>query len=843
MSLEEPPGAEPYPHRLACENQLEAQFEKFNQTVRPPANFQGLLFASQRLRNVLRHEGLPSFWRTIEPFDRWADLFDVFLENASEMERLCGSKAGDGYFRPLGRRSVIHGQMEDYPIFAMVCTVHEDKSLDLLYGGLQLQVLRAHWEKIQSFHSETQRQGEVNESRKKKDGPSHQNEVKLALEVARAVRKFQPNDLSEWLTTHDPLEPPKSFLEKLVAQVPQDYETRKLHTILRRYCTPGYLPGSGGRGGQRSSSAKRYLFMLDYNGQRLGLLDDLGSGSEDPKVQPLEHLTKHHVRGEHNRHLSKKEIFDLGLDPLELSDGEIDVLTAVPKGGNRQEAIEGAHAQIRALEIDHRLYPWGLHAIRLEEFQKEILPHLQDVGQSSPSRAADSVGNIAAATAIAIAAETGRTLDQVQRLRVEETLSSPFAYCPATGGHRCGMWKWDVVSPRYKGDLTGNERNLENMRKLAVERAGFLIYPASELVTDLIARFTAEHPPKHNLLFPFRPKGFSALVRKWLQKKGVDGRFTLHRISRLIWDLLHVNTGGELASVCLTLGLPHPLAQVELFYAILHEAEAKELFARSTAMLWGHIPATTRPLPVAPDPEDGKFTGCRAFPKLQVVRRTIQRLREQSEAFFAMPIREFRPAEHRDRLNGAVLYGLWHQFFSFGTRAICDAYQELDAFSEHGGIGILNDKDFANGYKTRMVVAHPNLRGHMQALESKLKKLRTKLPGENDPALGAVWLLDWQNRPVALRPKIIQLILTYDNYDFPFPVNTPRKVMRYLLRKSGMAHIHSEAYMGHWWHGREPFSPFSSFDFGAYLHDLNGRMGEILTKKLEIRFAGGGGKS
>jgi hypothetical protein len=62
-------------------------------------------------------------------------------------------------------------------------------------------------------------------------------------------------------------------------------------------------------------------------------------------------------------------------------------------------------------------------------------------------------------------------------------------------------------------------------------------------------------------------------------------------------------------------------------------------------------------------------------------------------------------------------------------------------------------------------------------------------------------------------------------------VNTPRKFTRYLLRTKGMPHTYAEAFMGHWWHGREPFSPFSSFDCGAYVDSL-GKLLPNLIKQL-----------
>ena len=51
-------------------------------------------------------------------------------------------------------------------------------------------------------------------------------------------------------------------------------------------------------------------------------------------------------------------------------------------------------------------------------------------------------------------------------------------------------------------------------------------------------------------------------------------------------------------------------------------------------------------------------------------------------------------------------------------------------------------------------------------------------------------------------------------------MNSPRKVMRNLLRERKVSHEQAEAYMGHWSHGREPWSPYSSFEFDRFLSTL-----------------------
>jgi hypothetical protein len=183
------------------------------------------------------------------------------------------------------------------------------------------------------------------------------------------------------------------------------------------------------------------------------------------------------------------------------------------------------------------------------------------------------------------------------------------------------------------------------------------------------------------------------------------------------------------------------------------------------------------------------------------------------------------------------MYATWHQFFAFGTRAICDAYQKSEGFSDDSGFGVLSDKDFVTGYKTRIIFAPNRLRRHMAALEQRLAELLELQPVLRPPDISSdeqnvlpkVWLLDATYQCVKLTPTTIQEVL---KAQFPLPVNSPRKIMRYLLRKAGMSHTHAEAFMGHWWHGREPFSPFSSFDFGNFIGQLRGLMPDLLEKEL-----------
>ncbi len=806
---------------------MASQFESFLEVCRPPENLRCLFLVISRLLDAF--QAVPSL-RDIEPFKNWILLFDLFQANIDEVTRFCGRQVQDG----LAQRSQsmrtkkghpLYGQIEEVPLFAMLCSAH--KSLLKEFGALQLQILHAHWLKVDSFKSEhPNHAGQIREGRSK--GTPGDRDIKMSDTAARTVRAILHADLENWLRDVDTTCDPAEFLDELDRNRPPDKKLRPLHDRIACYCVPSYKPGSGGSGGARRRSIQNYL--CTYSESRFGLLTggqmDGRKGGREPD---LEHLTARRWHGKvSGRTLTKKEISKLGLSPLELVEDDPTVLASAEGAGTRQEAQEIAFARTRAFEIDRRLFPWNSQAMRVEEFHKHILPHLKSISENEAPVDQD---HIVAGAVVAVMAETGRNINEVLRLTIDPKLSAEFSYRPpdSSAGETCGRWKWDSISPPYESEF-------KNENDLAVDPVNYLTYPASTIVTKIIERcLPFRGDTKSRRLFPF--KGLHRAVRQYLDEYDAYEHFTPTRITNLSWGILHELTGGELASICLLLGRHRPLAQVELFYSILETSEAAGLFAASQEKLWGEQTPDAVTTRSDPDPGKAEIVGCRAFPHMEKVKETIEWLREGSKEFFNLRLREFKKERDSEILNRAVMYATWHQFFSFGTRAICDAYQKSEEFSEDSGIGVLSDKDFVTGYKTRIIFAPDRLRRHMKALEQRLARLL-----ELQPTLGPlvtsperqdeeqpVWLLDVADRRVELTPTTIQEVM---KTKFPLPVNSPRKVIRYLLRKAGMSHTHAEAFMGHWWHGREPFSPFSSFDFGEFTQRLRELMPELLETTL-----------
>lgn len=422
------PRAPHYPQRAdryvlpwAMRHRVRKPFLNFVRVSRPPEDLGCLLRVAENLRAALKVSpilaGLPAF-------AGWADLFRLLLEDSETLARELGPQVRGltpAAPNPTGRHlNPLEGQIGRAPLFAMLCEVHKD--YPSLYGALQLQILYAHWRKIQQFGVDHPGHvGPISEiARRYYEGD---RDIKLADTAARTVRAFANPELADWILLLDPHCTPQQFLDRLAQNRPPESDLRVLHDRVWTYCLSGYAPGSGGIGGRRVRSIDPYLYWIEYAGRRF----DLNVHGREREGDG-DGTTQHHVvgrrRGRSAGRLTRKAILDLGLDPLELAAENPTVLTTAPGAANRQEAQEMARATTRSFEIDRRLYPWQAGAMRVEEFHRHIRPHLQRLARKDSA----SVPELAAASAVAILAETGRSLDEVMQLRVEERPISAFAY-------------------------------------------------------------------------------------------------------------------------------------------------------------------------------------------------------------------------------------------------------------------------------------------------------------------------------------------------------------------------------------------------------------------------------
>jgi hypothetical protein len=218
------------------------------------------------------------------------------------------------------------------------------------------------------------------------------------------------------------------------------------------------------------------------------------------------------------------------------------------------------------------------------------------------------------------------------------------------------------------------------------------------------------------------------------------------------------------------------------------------------------------------------FIGCRAFPTLDCVREAIAITRDSFRVFVG------RSSGRFDNWNKAVLHVIWHQQFAIGARGSRQIYIPPSAFNTKSGLAHLSDKDNKNGYKTRLVWMPPALVRQMIELEK--TRIATMMCGTvgrpSHLKLGEFKFLSDKSQ-LRLESVTREGIERVSREFLPFPVNTPRRVMHYLLKNRGLSPEYVDVFMGHWRERREPWGKWSSLDYSDYLACLRQLVPEILS--------------
>lgn len=769
---------------------LDTVFLAFKKLTNAPDDLKCLLIVAANLHHTFKK--LRS-WRTIGPFKGWPLLMLYICIHARKIQQQFGEIVNPPVLpndRTVDRwvAKIFRGELDECPLYAMLCCRHSE--LRVRYGALQLQMLYARSEetlKAKTSFLQRQRRGKL---------ASGTRIGRIPERYARAARDLSGpyfTDLLSYLWTE---QLPSAFVKNPgIGDFPsrRDYPDR--FRRIMNYCGRH----RGAREGQTYSGASRgprqpsYPDYVGYTEFRYGIDLESESGEDEQRVnqQAIE-----------ERSISEELALELGLDPRELGLGSVDILSEVPGAAGAEEALQTARARTRSWEIDKSQFAWNAQALRIAELETDLLPALRHARDDETI----SDEKLTAATVVAVAIDTGRDLDRILKLKIERLPDSEFAFQPPTKRDPDGWWSWHTIGPLYKSELTVPLSQSES-------RADQLRFRSAALVRDLMLKYKKRFRIRSANVFPSEKT--EIWVKAWIKEIDREQRITLNRLAHLRWNEIHRITGGERACACLILGIPQTPAAVELHYAVLGTGEATRLFEESSCGIWGDECAA-RSGQMGGSNRD-TYSGCRAFPTRDAVKHAVGWLRNGSRHFFRTPPEEFKVRRDRQYLNRAVLYVVWHQFYAFGTRAICDAYQEKVDFAEGSPVGILSDKDFADGYKTRIIWADQALRNHMSAVEIRLAQIAKKLRITRALPKSSVWFLDKKGKAIPITPKNISSLL---GAEFPFPVNTPRKIMRNLLRERHVSHEHAEAYMGHWSHGREPWSPYSSFDFDGFLATL-----------------------
>lgn len=784
-----------------------------------PADLRCLLYVAKTLGHAFAGGAR---WTQHKPFSGWRPLAELLNANASALEgRFPSLKPPPPSRTDEQGKTVIlnpmYGYIDKHPLWAMLCATHEDPNLRTDYALLQMHILYARWR--EANHKADEQKRTITDIL---NAAGRDRQMRVIVDLGKAVRSL--STLTDLLRALDPSQRPRRFREHLEKWTRSlESEAGAIFDEIFHHVAEERNARHGGQGSKRSKEIRKvrrksHSEHIEYSGDQVGLAiedyDESGveaeatfqlaapSGAEDPETD-VETQNKEQYKFTSPRDAARR----LGVHPAELG-SQSGIHSKIPGAKSSGQAKHIARAHGRSMEINRSLMPWSSDRLSVREFQTTILPTLESIHDNTDVPSSD----LRSAMLVALSIDSGRKMKDVVKLAVEPKLQmAPFSYQPPSQKETCGIWKWDAIGPEY-------EAIFEVPHGMQMDLAPFLRYPASRLVTKLVDQYRKAAKVRTVLFDPEVDHVAEAL--RWIKQQSGWENVTEGRLAQLRWQALHEITAGELASSCLILGVRTHLASVELHYSVLEVTEAREKFDKSSEILWAERAAAIEP-PIAADPP---FVGARAVPKVSLVQEIVGRLQAASKEFFAISPRAFDPQLHSNLLNAAVLYAVWHQFYCFATRSIRNAYQERSLFALGNQVAILGDKDFDDHHKTRLIWAPKPLLKHMRAIEDRLEAIRLRLNDRRFPKNSPLFFLD-DNRALRITPKTVEVQL---GAHFPFEVNAPRKLMRFLVRKAGLSHEDAEVYLGHWWDAREPWSPFSSFDWLGYLKRLEAIIPDIL---------------
>lgn len=801
-------------------------FQRLCMLLDAPSDMRCFLLVADRVRRMFGV--VPSGWIVDEDLLGLKEVADWAIEDAAVLKQQLGGSIDP--HQAAGQSHPMHGLLTRHPLYSMLCNSQQIIDYRKEFLLLQLQVLTARTRELHRQKKNNNRSYielyELNTSNE-----DFAATLRQPHHACLAVRELSRDAAADLVRFMEPWQNPNSFASFLRAKENRPIGPAFTHRIehicnyceLKSHARESYARSSG----ERLPTATQPCYgYVEYSQSRSGIDCDHYSPDDD-----FFDFTKHELIIDRVGEIDAALLSDD--EPNEDASAELLLVRLLEV---QHPTIPGQvfskKASTFALDIDKECMPWSAAYLRPKEIEHTLLRALRSRANEAGTAEPDQLEICAL---VAVCLETGRRLEDAILLQYAKDPQGDLTLLPPSGSGQRLRWAWKGIQPLYKTHppyVEGKE----------VRRCEYIVHAVHQVANSLLRKWiftTAEAGP---LLFNGSLPEYRKRIKDWLGSLDSTGRLTATRVTSLKWSLLSQLMGGGYAEVSLVLGLPHPRSRVPLFYALLDVADARRLFATATASLWGEVdePMTDSIVADASNLVSGFYVGCRAFPLLEEVRKAIAITREAFERavkgrylkILGVPVtRESPPIRlHDPTLSRAVLFVVWHQCFAIAHRATVLPYIPVSAVNEISGLATLKDKTTSTGYRTRLVWLPPGLLQDMREVEryftAGLCASVALLRADHGPIFFLEHLFaDGYSLASVSGHTIEQVSRSF----FAFPSNTPRRVMRYLLRRHGLSPERVDVFMGHLGERREPWAKWSSFDYGDYLGELRRIVPAILA--------------
>jgi hypothetical protein len=764
---------------------------------------------------------LPAEWSARDIFPGWREMAAWAIKNQDHLIKLAGEtlKEHPRIKNVLGADVTVHPMqgsgLSQFPIYSAMCNTHELPEQRENYALLQAQLLVARREELRENAAHNSR-AYIDLYESHAEPGDFARHVRQADAAARAVREISLGIYGPMLAFMQPERTAESFavsLPKPGDELPEILFLRKRLEHIRHYCGLMTSPRPNGTRvyGESYGGGAGVHGYIEYSNIRFGI--EYTNGDPD---DPCLDLSQQELIREHS--VDREVALAHDIDPGETALGAGFILQGdSQQTGSTPCKFALARTRMPLIEIDKDRMRWSARHLQPKEIAGTLLQKLVATAKAACFGQVDAV-ELENCALIAVCMETSRPLKLAVTLRADRILEGDFLFVPSNR-EDVSQWCWKAIEPLYKQErppVAGKE----------VIRNPHLCYPVHATANLLLRQLQRRLPGSQPELFREPLEVYEKRLKTWLRKLDPTGRLTIGKISNLKWLLLSQASAGDIAEASLVLGQPHPMARVPLFYSLLSVDDAGELFQKATLALWGEV-WSAKTSGASKTSDLVLYTGSRSCPDQKTARAAIRITKKSAMQFARMDLRADLPGDFVVIFNRAVLYLLWHQFYAIGTRGIRLPYIPLAEVCSSSGVATLADKDSGNGYKTRLVWMPPGLLEHMRQAEPLVDQVRGRLQLDWNRELSPLFFLDDDMRAIEIRPKSIEDL---SREFFPFPSNTPRRVMRFLLRNAGLSSEMVEVFMGHWLERREPWAKWSSLDYSEYLENLRIHIPNVLDE-------------
>jgi hypothetical protein len=346
-------------------------------------------------------------------------------------------------------------------------------------------------------------------------------------------------------------------------------------------------------------------------------------------------------------------------------------------------------------------------------------------------------------------------------------------------------------------------------------------------------------------IFPHEPAWYKTRIQQLFEQERYDplGRITTTKISRVLFQTIGEQTGGDVVAAALITRSDHYLASVRRHYTTPDVSHLQQIYVAATRVLneeftlGGYEPCVRRCIGLAPG---GTAVGSPLCPTMGAVREALRRLKSAINEASYRESWKYDPGEFIRRHNLYTFYCVLMYSFAIGVRGVRTPYLHPSDVDQDTGIATIADKDSGSGYKTRLIWLPALVLEQMRLYEIYMSGIAEgsllKAPNSRRPCYFLRDDLKIQEvRPGTMAPFLQKYL--------PFPANVGRHFVCTELRERGFPPEMIDALMGHWWRGEEPWGVFSSFTFLEFRRELERVLPPFLVElgfePIRLRYRGG----